>query len=253
MLIGLALLPFAIPILWLCAPALFGEHAVLSIATPIALAVSASVLCLAVIYTVDWTPTTRVKGVLMLVSLAYFSAVSLYFLKKEMIERIQQVTGLEEKIEWQQFRNRIRGGYAAKPQPGPKTATNRQSLKLECFASSYKSQNLGRYEFVVGWAARLSPEHLNGTEPGTKEWFADREMSFRRTSGQRYPQNPPLDVFPGLDIEIAINEKGTSRSVRFYLVRGTVYYLSVERPSTQPNEDPILHFFSSFYVKGAKD
>src|SRR5262245_25162273 len=84
-LIGLALLPFVIPILWAIAPAVFGQEPMLSWAVPVALAVSASVLCLAVIYTVDWTPATRVKGVLMIVVLAYFAALNLYFLKKQMV------------------------------------------------------------------------------------------------------------------------------------------------------------------------
>src|SRR5262249_19856974 len=53
-LIGLALLPFAIPILWLIASVVVGQPPMLSPAAPVALAVAASILCLAVIYTVDW-------------------------------------------------------------------------------------------------------------------------------------------------------------------------------------------------------
>ena len=54
---------------------------------------SASVLCLAVVFTVDWTPATRLKGVLMLVGLAYFAGLSLYFLKEEMVDRAKQAFG----------------------------------------------------------------------------------------------------------------------------------------------------------------
>src|SRR5437868_13522703 len=50
-LIGLALLPFVIPLLWLVAPMLVGQPPALSLAAPAALAVTASVLSLAVIYT----------------------------------------------------------------------------------------------------------------------------------------------------------------------------------------------------------
>src|SRR5262249_42094461 len=92
-LIGLALLPFLIPIMWLIGPAILGEEPVLSVAAPIALAVSTSILCLAIIYTIDWTPTTRVKGVLTLVALSYFTGASLYFLKKEMVEQVKKFFG----------------------------------------------------------------------------------------------------------------------------------------------------------------
>ena len=53
------------------------------------------------IYTVDWTPTTRIKGVLMLVGLSYFTAFSLYFLKKEMVERVKRFSGWTRASEWQ--------------------------------------------------------------------------------------------------------------------------------------------------------
>src|SRR5262245_58224821 len=94
-LIGLALLPFAIPLLWVIAPLVFGQPPMLSLATPVALAVSASALCLAVVYTIDWSPTTRVKGVLILVGLAYFAGLSLYFLKKDMVDGVRKVIGPE--------------------------------------------------------------------------------------------------------------------------------------------------------------
>src|SRR5581483_186766 len=92
-LIGLALLPFAIPILWLIAPAVAGQPPMLSPAAPVSLAVAASILCLAVIYTIDWTPGTRVKGVLMIVALAYFTALNLYFLKKQMVNEVKKFFG----------------------------------------------------------------------------------------------------------------------------------------------------------------
>src|SRR5439155_23835406 len=101
-LVGLALLPFAIPLLWLMGPTVLGQQPALSLAAPASLALSASILCLAVVYTVDWTPSTRVKGVLMLVGLSYFAGLSLYFLKSEMVDRVRVFFGAER--EWEDFR-----------------------------------------------------------------------------------------------------------------------------------------------------
>ena len=92
-LIGFALLPFAIPLLWLIGPALLSQQPSLSLAAPASLALSAAVLCLAVVFTVDWTPATRIKGVLMLVGLSYFAGLSLYFLKKDMVDRARELFG----------------------------------------------------------------------------------------------------------------------------------------------------------------
>src|SRR5437763_399887 len=56
---------------------------------------------LAVVFTVDWTPATRIKGVLMLVGLSYFGGLSLYFLKKDMVDRAQEFLSLPSR--WHQF------------------------------------------------------------------------------------------------------------------------------------------------------
>src|SRR5205814_613803 len=109
-LVGLALLPFLIPILWLVAPAVIGQEPVLSLASALALAVSASVLCLAVIYTVDWRPGTRIKGVLLLVVLSYVAGVTLYLLKKEWVDRVRKFFGVNPG--WTVFHPPA-GGYRA--------------------------------------------------------------------------------------------------------------------------------------------
>src|SRR5262249_58963466 len=82
--------------------AVAGQEPMLSWAVPVALAVSASVLCLAVIYTIDWSPGTRVKGVLMIVALAYFAALNLYFLKKQMVDEVRKFFGAGH--DWVVFR-----------------------------------------------------------------------------------------------------------------------------------------------------
>ena len=254
-LIGLALLPFAIPILWLIAPAVVGAEAMLSIATPIALALSASVLCLAVIYTVDWTPTTRVKGVLMLVGLAYFAAMGLYFLKKDLVERVQQATGLEERIDWRELK---KGNYEVQmPSPVQPVAEKDiplKSLKLECWTATHNSQHVGWHVFVVGsveLAAVAKGKRWNNADEarvGTDAWFKDIAEEIVKWSGGQLRGDPiKIESMQGRELEI--ERKESIRLVRFYLIRGSVYYLSAERSKVQRNnEDPARHFFSSFYV-----
>src|SRR5438552_2355359 len=51
--------------------------------------------------TVDWTPATRIKGVLILVGLSYFAGLSLYFLKKEMVDRVKDF--FDSSRDWHTF------------------------------------------------------------------------------------------------------------------------------------------------------
>ena len=164
----------------------------MSIATPIALALSASVLCLAVIYTVDWTPTTRIKGVLMLVGLAYFGAVSLYFLKKEMVERIKRFTGLEDRVHWQDFST---ADYRVRL-PGPPEPLDEQDQPLRRSSSSYYDRGMNAsFWDDTSWSVgslRVPPNNGddNAEKPGTATWFKEVEREIVNRSGGKLIKEP---------------------------------------------------------------
>jgi hypothetical protein len=256
-LIGLALLPFAIPILWLIAPAVTGVEPAMSIATPSALALAASVLCLAVIYTIDWTPTTRIKGVLMLVGLAYFGAVSVYFLKREMVERIKRFTGLEERVRWRDFNTpdyRIQFPGTPEPLDGPDEPL--ASLKLKYFTAAHEHQFLGRYRFICGALRLGAVNDVNLDQLGSPEWYKKMTREIvTRSGGQQsgeaseveYPAN-----WRGRQLLIHFPDRGTFRVVRLYVIRGTVYYLSVEGTSVDADDELARVFFNSFQAQSLR-
>jgi hypothetical protein len=249
-LIGLALLPFAIPILWLVAPAVTGVAPAMSIATPFALALSASILCLAVIYTDDWTPTTRIKGVLMLVGLAYFGAVSLYFLKKEMVERFKRFTGLEERIDWQ---NHDTGDYqVSMPGPAKPVAVRDvpiRSIPLVWFRADC-DQPLGPLTSIVG-SADL-PDHA-----GNDAWFDQITKEIvRESGGQQRGQTSSIRYarsFPGRQLEILLPDKSTIRIVRVFVIQGRFYYLAIEGFAIKARDRHPQTFFDSFQVPRVMD
>jgi hypothetical protein len=258
-LIGLALLPFAIPILWLAGPALVGEESMLSIATPSALALSASVLCLAVIYTVDWTPSTRVKGVLMLVSFAFFAAVSLYFLKKDLVEKFQKALGQDDRIQWRDFKQPAKdGGYSVR-MPGFPVKINDQpigSFPLALHKAAHRIPQVGDYEFVIGCtevAAVVQKAFAAGKDaakPGTDAWFDGLRDEIVAGCRGKSPSEEGALAKPGQGREwtIEIGEKQTIRMVRIYLIRGRLYYLAAERPIDYWDDEPAKYFFNSFDI-----
>jgi hypothetical protein len=255
-LIGLALLPFAIPIFWLIAPAVVGKAPAMSIATPSALAVSASVLCLAVIYTVDWTATTRVKGVLMLVCLAYFSALSLYFVKKEMVDKARRFVGAEDRVHWQQLRTAdYEVSMPGPPQPIAEGDSPIQSVKLDCRTADCGKVILGQYLFVVG--SGRSPDNASDPKPGSDEWFKQIvDEIVHRSGGQLHNEAHSIQYnqfFPGRELEIVFPGEAPIRIVRVYLIRGHIYYLSAQGIGMNLNDDYARIFFRSFRVPRTED
>jgi hypothetical protein len=222
------------------------------------LALSASILCLAVIYTVDWTPGTRIKGVLMLVCLAYFGALSLYFLKKDLVEKARHFLERDDQIQWKQL---LTEDYMVK-MPSPHEPVEEgdrpiQSIKLNCRAAECGQAILGDYHFVVG-SGRVEAEEANNPKPGTDEWFQQIVDESVRRSGGKLAFNGVRaiqyrDSFPGREFEIVLPDNAGNRIVRLYLVRGRLYYLSAQG-SMMSEHDPFGRtFFGSFEVVAKKN
>jgi hypothetical protein len=247
-LIGLALLPFAIPILWLIAPAVVGHSPMLSPAAPVALAVAASILCLAVIYTVDWTPGTRVKGVLMIVALAYFAALNLYFLKKQMVNEVKKFFGAGK--DWVEVEPLDRSYQVKTPVRSVGPDPQHQPLprvQLTSYKATYRPPFLGDYHYVVG----SSPKLVGDKAPAaTGDWYKTAVAEIIAQSGGT-PHREAEEVtqqehFAGREFEIGFAD-GRVRVIRLFVIKERVYYLSVEGHGPL-DDDLIQPFFDSFYV-----
>jgi hypothetical protein len=239
-LIGLALLPFVIPLLWLVAPLAVGQPPALSLAAPAALAVTASALSLAVIYTIDWTPATRVKGVLMLVGLAYFAGFSLYFLKKDMVDRVKRTfdpTWHEFRPPGQNYKVKLPG----KP-PMPKEGYQPLGWPMSCYGTSQPSL-IGETHYWVGAGA----DQNAATEEDA--WFKEVE---RRLRSDNIPlaaevESIPYEGSPGRQW-VLTPQQGVTRIVRVYRVKKRVYYLAVEGLDMRSDDDEATKFLDSFAV-----
>jgi hypothetical protein len=255
-LMGLALLPFAIPIFWMVVPAMIGQPPALSIAVPLAIAISASTLSLAVIYTIDWSPALRVKGVLMLVGLAYFAAVSLYFLKKEMLD------GLKSNLDsgaWKTVTN-VPGGYEVKMPRMPSEDDNQPipDAKLDCYKLLHNDGMMGNFVFTIG-SGKIDTE-IKDLRPGTDEWFEKITKNVIEKSrgeldpvqGQTQIRVLPDRVNSGRQFAIKLGNDRI-RIVRLFLTENRIYYLSVEGTDLSYDDEFAKMFFNSFLVLGKKN
>jgi hypothetical protein len=247
--IGLSLLPFLIPIVWLVA-SVIAKPPMLTFGTPIALAVATSILCLAVISTIDWTPATRVKGVLLLVVLSYLTGLGLYFVKREMVNRVQKAFGRGQVL----LPDAPRGaGYSVRV-PGHPVDDNgarpMRDVALTC--RRVNLPGMPGYTFVYG----SSPPPLNlvpqNAELGTDAWFQKAILDITkqaRATREKEPQTLSYNgQFPGREFLLQLPDgQKTQRLVRIYVANGRVYYLAVDRVNLDPNDDDLVReFFESF-------
>lgn len=252
-LVGFALMPFGIPLLWFVGPLVTRSEAALSLAVPVSLALAAAALCLGVVYTIDWTATTRIKGVLMLVSLAYLSAAGLYFLKKDLMDRVQGL--FSAPILWAPAH--VPESRCLVKMPGPPTKVREQPFPLEGgewadgVRAEYRTQADGS-ERTYSYFAAVSKARARPVEPDD-DWF-DGVGRRLKEKGQLVKQERLRhEGGAGCEWELKVPGDNTVRIVRVFVIQGRVYCLCAEGPELAPtDEDLAKPFFDSFAPTGAK-
>jgi len=242
-LVGFALLPFGIPILWLIAAPLFGQPPLVSIAVPIAVAISASILSLAVIYTIDWSPAIRIKGVLMLLALAYFTSVSLYFLNKDIVVWFKIHFG-----SWVFFEPNEKEYSVMLPADPVDDSTCKPVPNIEdlkCHTLAHDDDLIGHYMFVVG--AGTTPR---GVKDSDEQWFQDTAQRIVvESKGKLDSKEKVQDRSGHKGWQYFIKVGDQTRIVRLFVKSGHVYYLSIERADLSVENEVVQHFFNSFTIK----
>lgn len=245
-LVGLALVPFGIPLLWRVTPLVTGQEAALSLAVPVALAVAASALCLGVVYTIDWTATTRVKGVLMLVGLSYLAAAGLFFLKKDLMDRIR--TWGDSSRQWSVVY--LKDGSQVQ-MPGRANPDEMKSLnefakiddaRRSVFQPDPPSGPRYEYRFAVGSLT---------AKPADAAWFARVGDQLRKENGNQLsgPADRDIEFANGVYREWVFDVGNrVVRVIRVYVVADRVYYLYAEGPELTPDDDYARQFFGNFSV-----
>lgn len=252
--IGFALMPFAIPLLWLLGPLVTGFDAALSVAVPVSLAVAASALCLGVVYTIDWSGTTRLKGVLMLVGLAYMSAAGMYFLKPALMERVQKFFSVPTL--WAPFEvpETERKCFVKLPVPGPGTPPemvhNERPLPGVEWASGLRAthriegtMNTKTYTYFVV-ANRAKAPRVNADD----KWFAEAAKNLKDAAKAKELKETvvPSENRAHRQWELTFPDSTAVRVVRVYVVGGRVFYLAGEGPELTPDDENLVKFFKSF-------
>ncbi|MFO0800044.1 MAG: hypothetical protein U0804_21440 [Gemmataceae bacterium] len=245
--IGLALLPLTIPMLWLIGPVAVGNPSALTLATPVSLAVAASVLCLAVAYTVDWTAATRIKGVLTLVGLAFLTGLFLYFMKRDWAEWFQTKLG---ETEWQLFVPDDDSytvdlpGQPTRLPPGPVGPVPALKNLTGYQLTAKKSTRTDVFLVAAG------PDH--DPQAGDAAWFAAVGQSLKDAHpAAAVAQTVEGVTTPHRQWEVPGNEG--RRVVRVLRSNGRVYLLTVQGRRVSAMDEHATRFLDSFAPAGAGD
>ncbi len=252
-LIGLVLLPLGIPLLWLAAPALTGVEPIFSFAAPVALAVGLCGLGLGVAFAHGWSEATRVKAVLGLVMVGYFTGGFLYFLKKEWAEAVRRHVGPGE-LKWHEFKPPHDAKAYTVKLPGKVTALEEHKALpgwgLRAYRFARDAQNA--FGVVYEVAHGVPPADVAGKDLSDDDWFDKaREAVCRGCDGGEVTRERPVhnNHHPGREYVLTLPDGATNRIVRVFRAGDRAFYLAVEGAFVPDDAGYVRTFFDSFRIE----
>ena len=242
--IGLALLPLGIPIVWLLAPFLVGQDSIFSVALPLAIAAAGCGLGIGAAVTDDWSAVTRIKAVLAVVILAYAAAGFCYFLQKDWLEALRKNNGRGNR-EWREFTPDDRA-YTVKLPGGtsPEAESPVPGWELKTFrhADPRRSSDV----FVIA----------HGTQPPTAaglnddDWFAAVRKAVADAAGSADPNERAITQqgLPAREFHLVLPDRATNRTVRIIRNGRKAVYLAVDGAALPADAKDVKKFFDSLYI-----
>ncbi|WP_088253880.1 hypothetical protein [Fimbriiglobus ruber] len=256
-LIALVLVPLGIPLLWLVAPAFTGKEPVFSFAAPVALALGLSGLGLGIGFAHGWTLGTRVRAVIALILVGYFTGAFLYFMKKEWAEALRKHVG-PGRLEWKETFEPEDKGFSVKL-PGkvrPRDESALPGWELKTYRFVYADQGgkhaKGVFTLAYDVAHGTPPADLAGPKLGDDDWFEKAKAAVVAgcdgdLKGVR-PVTARKGNHPGREYAIVLADGATNRIVRVYRIGPRAVYLAVEGAFVPDDADYVRAFFESFVV-----
>jgi hypothetical protein len=242
--IGLALLPLGIPVLWLIGPDLVGREPIFSIALPLAVAAAACGLAVGAAVTADWSNATRAKAVLALVLLGYGVSAFCYFLQKDWLEAVRKNAGRQNR-EWREFQPPDRAYTVRLPgKATPLAESPVPGWPLSTF--QHFDQRRSSDVFVVAHG----PQPEAAAKLSEDDWFAAVRKAVAESAGAADPAEKAVTQqgYPAREFALTLPDRATNRTVRVVRVGKRVVYLAVDGAALPADAKDVKKFFDSLYI-----
>lgn len=247
-LIGLALLPFGIPLFWLLAPILTGKETIFSFGLPIAIAVGISGVCLGVVFTRDWSFSTKLKGTAALLLVAYFVAGFLYFLKTEWVIALRKDL-MGNTSQWISFSGEQKAYTVMMPSyPQPDREELLAGWPLQLYRAADRSAHSETY--IVGHGEALATARGQPDDA----FFASAKQSVVATTKGTLDTDKPImqQGYDGREFVFTLADRASTRTVRIYRVGEQAFVVAIEGAFLPADSTELKKFFGSFHISALR-
>ncbi len=250
-LLGLALLPLGVPLLWLVGRLTLAAEPVFSFAAPLAVGLGMAGLAVGVGLVGRWSHATRVRAVLALVAGGYLTGGVLFVVPKDWPAGARRLFG-PTNIQWKRFSPPDKA-YSTNVPDGPAPAAD---------AGPVDGWPLRAFTAVAGkpddrrgvWAVRYTL--AAGVPPGDAAaaddaWFAAVRDAVVAASGGTLTAEEPLTVSnrPARELRLTLANRATHRVVRLVRAKDTLVYAAAEGLFLAADEEAVKTFLGGLVVK----
>jgi hypothetical protein len=245
-LVGLALLPLGVPIVWVLLMSGGRFEPIFTATVPIALGLGATGLGIGAALTKDWSAGRKLKSVLAIALVAYVAGGALFVMKREWGEALRKRIGADE-FNWQDY---DAGPFAVKVPPKLRKEKDPEPL--------LPAWNL----YAVRFGNPMQPASdcyriAHGAEPAEfarladAEWFESAVKQLATEETGPPVRTTPVESrgFPGIESSFQLADGATTLTVRLYRVGPAVILLAVEGPLLPADAKDVQTFFRKLYIK----
>lgn len=252
-LLGLALAPLGVPLLWMAARPLLQINPVFSVVAPLAVGLGVAGLVIGVAMVNRWSHAARVRAALGLVVGGYLTGAILFVVPRDVPAAARKLFG-PNRIQWKEFkRNGIRLPYQVQLPNGTATETDTpvDGWKLRTFTVA-----AGQPDDKRGvWAVRYTL--ADGVPPGDATaaddaWFAAVRDAVVAASGGELTAELPLNVAvnkPARELRLTLPDRVTHRVVRLVRTGDTLVYAAAEGLFLSADGAEVQRFLSGLKVR----
>ena len=253
MLVGLALMPVGIPLLWLAVRVATGQAPVFSYAAPVAIALGLCGVGIGVVFAQRFSTATKVKTILALTLMGYMLGGFVFFMKKEWAEAVRKNFS-PSKREFRPFTPSSKAYTVSVPWQESTAEEQLPGWELKGFQfrqNPVRDPN-DKIELTFEVADGAPPPEHKGLPDD--EWFrVARDALVKKTESIRVSETAikHKELHSGREYALTLPDGATNKHVRIFRIKDRAYYLSVDGVFLARETDCVNWFFDSFEL-GAK-
>jgi hypothetical protein len=240
--IGLALIPLMMPLIWIGAIVLLGRDPLFTPMVPLSIGLGATAIGIGAVLTEIWKTRTKLWTVLSIVFFTYLVGLTLFYMKKEWVEAVRNKLGADE-FDWSTYEP---GPFRVKL-PGKKKQDDNPTVpEWKLYSVIHTNEKATGYNFRVSHGSE--PEEYSKLDDKTWLEKAGETLANEERGKPVKATDIKVQGYSGREWVFSKAENASNLTIRLVRVKSAMIMLSVDGPFLTNEAKEVQIFFKSLYI-----